>query len=169
MKALTIWQPWASLLACGAKRFETRSWATSYRGPIAIHAATLSIPQVLKKTFPMSEWTYHPDHDAKEQFLAVLTKAFSDYTPIEDIMGLLNELPTGAIVATANLIECHKITAPYGTVDEAERALGNWTPGRYAWEIANVKMITPVPIKGRQGLWNLEGAVNHADDELHNQ
>ena len=39
MKALTIWQPWASLIACGAKRYETRSWATKYRGPIAIHAA----------------------------------------------------------------------------------------------------------------------------------
>ncbi|MFV0399180.1 MAG: ASCH domain-containing protein [Oscillospiraceae bacterium] len=39
MKAITIWQPWASLLACGAKKYETRSWVTSYRGPIAIHAA----------------------------------------------------------------------------------------------------------------------------------
>lgn len=29
MKAITIWQPWALLLACGGKRFETRSWATS--------------------------------------------------------------------------------------------------------------------------------------------
>ena len=39
MKALTIWQPWASLIAGGAKQYETRSWATQYRGPIAIHAA----------------------------------------------------------------------------------------------------------------------------------
>ena len=39
MKALTIWQPWASLLVSGQKKYETRSWATDYRGPIAIHAA----------------------------------------------------------------------------------------------------------------------------------
>lgn len=39
MKALTIWQPWASLLVSGQKKYETRSWATAYRGPIAIHAA----------------------------------------------------------------------------------------------------------------------------------
>ena len=39
MKALTIWQPWASLIARGVKQYETRSWATKYRGPIAIHAA----------------------------------------------------------------------------------------------------------------------------------
>ncbi len=43
MKAITIWQPWASLLACGAKQYETRSWATSYRGPIAIHAAKKNV------------------------------------------------------------------------------------------------------------------------------
>lgn len=41
MKALSLTQPWASLVAVGAKRIETRSWRTSYRGPLAIHAAKL--------------------------------------------------------------------------------------------------------------------------------
>jgi hypothetical protein len=26
MKAITLWQPWASLIAIGAKKYETRSW-----------------------------------------------------------------------------------------------------------------------------------------------
>jgi hypothetical protein len=39
MKALTLTQPSATLVAPGAKRIETRSWPTSYRGPLAIHAA----------------------------------------------------------------------------------------------------------------------------------
>lgn len=39
MKALTLWQPWASLVALGIKTIETRSWSTQYRGPLAIHAA----------------------------------------------------------------------------------------------------------------------------------
>lgn len=39
MKGLTLTQPWATLVAIGAKRVETRSWSTNYRGPIAIHAA----------------------------------------------------------------------------------------------------------------------------------
>ena len=39
MKALTLTQPWASLVAIGAKRIETRSWSTPYRGLLAIHAA----------------------------------------------------------------------------------------------------------------------------------
>lgn len=39
MKVLTVWQPWAQLLAAGHKHNETRSWRTSYRGEILIHAA----------------------------------------------------------------------------------------------------------------------------------
>lgn len=38
MKALTLYQPWATLVALGVKTIETRSWATKYRGPLAIHA-----------------------------------------------------------------------------------------------------------------------------------
>lgn len=39
MKALTIWQPYAQAIAAGLKKYETRSWATRYRGPLAIHAS----------------------------------------------------------------------------------------------------------------------------------
>jgi hypothetical protein len=38
VKALTLHQPWASLVAAGVKMIETRSWSTRYRGPLAIHA-----------------------------------------------------------------------------------------------------------------------------------
>lgn len=47
MKAITIWQPWAEFVAAGVKHNETRSWATKYRGPIAIHAAVKPIRQVV--------------------------------------------------------------------------------------------------------------------------
>lgn len=39
MKVLTLHQPYATAIALGHKRYETRSWWTSYRGPLAIHAA----------------------------------------------------------------------------------------------------------------------------------
>lgn len=39
MKALTIWQPYAQAFAAGLKKYETRSWPTRYRGPIAVHAS----------------------------------------------------------------------------------------------------------------------------------
>jgi hypothetical protein len=38
MKCLTIHQPWATLIMSGKRRFEVRTWSTSYRGPILIHA-----------------------------------------------------------------------------------------------------------------------------------
>lgn len=38
MKALTIKQPWATLIMQGDKRFEFRSWQTKYRGELLIHA-----------------------------------------------------------------------------------------------------------------------------------
>ena len=38
-RALTVKQPWASLLVAGIKTVENRTWTTKYRGPLAIHAA----------------------------------------------------------------------------------------------------------------------------------
>jgi hypothetical protein len=46
VKALTLHQPWASLIAEGVKRYETRAWTTRYRGPIAIHAGLRTVPGV---------------------------------------------------------------------------------------------------------------------------
>lgn len=42
MKALTIQQPYASLIADGEKWVENRNWFTRYRGPLAIHAGKRS-------------------------------------------------------------------------------------------------------------------------------
>lgn len=159
MKALTIWQPWASLLACGAKRYETRPWATTYRGPIAIHAAKKDIFEVLR-TLPVP-------------LVAEMKRR---------IQAEWKDLPTGAVIATAELVNVlHIVRNPGTDVDAAKRIpvgaeslttnkhdpdfghfiiptkrelmFGDWTPGRYAWEIANVKIITPVKARGKQGLW----------------
>jgi hypothetical protein len=34
---------------------------------------------------------------------------------------------------------------------------GDFTPGRYAWELDNVRLIDSIPAKGQQGIWNWEG------------
>lgn len=167
MKALTIWQPWASLIACGAKRYETRSWPTKYRGPIAIHAAVKDpkrLPLMGKEAF---ERTVREEIDA----------------------GRCPEwcfMPTGAVIATAELVSVWRIvynvkmdveeareypiigermaedkhetvSYDYFVPSKKEAALGDWTPGRYAWKLANVKILqSPIPVKGKQGLWNFE-------------
>ncbi len=40
MKALSVRQPWAELIASGRKSIELRTWKTSYRGPLLICAAS---------------------------------------------------------------------------------------------------------------------------------
>ena len=152
MKAITIWQPWASLVAIGAKKYETRSWATSYRGPIAIHAA--------KKA---------PTYTAATGFINRILDALK--------MPNIDYLPRGAVVATAELVECWEISKVlrdlpseeisaeltskgHGSLCvhhlEREVILGDWTPGRYAWELTNVQMLSePIPAKGMQRLWTV--------------
>ncbi|MCX4700088.1 ASCH domain-containing protein [Streptomyces sp. NBC_01373] len=44
VRALTLWQPWASCIAYGTKRIENRRWATDYRGWLLIHAGTTTDP-----------------------------------------------------------------------------------------------------------------------------
>lgn len=175
MKAITIWQPWASLLVCGEKKYETRSWATSYRGPIAIHAAKVAPSTVMRKLFPLGDWSYSPDYQAKKDLLKELGSAFEDYAPIEDVEEFLAELPLGCVIATAELVGCHEIVlhggrglssaspgwleTENGIYEPTDRELmfGNWTPRRYAWELANMKIIDPIEVAGKQRLWEWSG------------
>jgi hypothetical protein len=89
----------------------------------------------------------------------------------------IKDLPRGCIVATADLVGCWKmfdgkaaglcdsicIDLPdhwWKPISGNELFFGDWRPGRYAWEIANVKMLpVPIPCKGHQGLWNWEREV----------
>lgn len=146
MKALSLTQPWASLVALGEKRIETRSWSTPWRGLLAIHAA---------KTFPQ---------DARElthqwPFSAVLSK--------HDLYH--GDLPLGAVIAVVSLTHVYRIGDPPlgvngkpragvslypGDLSPHERAFGNYTPGHYAWVFGDVvKLPEPVPAVGRLGLW----------------
>lgn len=137
MKALSLWQPWASLIAIGEKRYETRAWWTPYRGPLAIHAA---------KT-----WNAEVRAAAEDDEIA---EALSCH-------GLLRGcgLPLGSIVATCRLVACHRMDdALLDSITDQEEAFGDWRIGRYAWELADVVALPePIPAKGAQGLWEWDG------------
>jgi hypothetical protein len=146
MKALTLTQPYATLIAIGAKRIETRSWSTRYRGPLAIHAA--------KSLRPVGG----------ERGLVALCR---DDVFAQALKGRPLP-PLGVIVAVCNLVG---ITNTEAVIDgyrvqrsdrghvvyfsaDSERAFGDYTPGRYAWLLADVRPIDPpIPATGRQGLW----------------
>ena len=125
MKALSLMQPWATLVAIGAKKFETRSWATSYRGPLAIHAC---------KGFP--QWV----------------QALVDKEPFNTALnGVV--LPRGAVIATCRLVRCVSTFSLIGKLSEQEQAFGFFMLGKFAWELAGVVQIEPVPATGSLGLW----------------
>lgn len=176
MKAITIWQPWASLLACGAKKYETRSWATRYRGPIAIHAAAKKMPG--QENMPREAFDAITGALAKQYGACRFDWHLGGTKVNGDGSDNGFDMPRGAVIAVGELIACHPIVSVGWTgsresriawVDKhlfphyptaQEMLFGNWTPGRFAWEIANVKMLPePIPAKGMQGLWNWNGIV----------
>lgn len=55
MKAISLWEPWASLMALGAKRVETRAWYTTYRGPLLICAARRPVNEVGRDVMVLAE------------------------------------------------------------------------------------------------------------------
>lgn len=78
--------------------------------------------------------------------------------------GVVNKLPTGAIIGKANLVDCFQIDEAYRRKlqreNPAELAFGDYTIGRYAWVMADAILFNkPIPAKGKQGLWNWEGGI----------
>jgi hypothetical protein len=154
MKALTILQPWASLIPAGAKTIETRSWATKYRGPLAIHAGQSKEYSLLVR--------HTPFYEALCQDKNSIVCYEWDNMP--------DSLPFGAVIAIADLIDCLKVVVRVSLKigDEKrvaavlennikvfgnELEFGDYTIGRYAWVLTNVRKINPVPAKGKQRLW----------------
>lgn len=128
--AITLWQPWASLVAQGDKKIETRSWSTSYRGPIAIHAAKRS-----------------PDWSTFSEDSYALPEG-KDW-PQGAVVAIANLVD--CVEMTPEFIAAQS---------QEERALGLWQPGRFAWVLENVRPLDPpVPAKGGQKLWQWNGAV----------
>lgn len=131
MRGVTLWQPWASLVAHQIKGCETRSWDTSYRGTLLIHAAQRK-PKASEVSVIRDSVT-HPD----------IKRAIAD---IDETLG--------CIVAIARLDKTILMTEELiDSIDETELFCGNWQPGRYAWKLADVQRIKPIPFKGKQGLW----------------
>lgn len=163
MKAISLWQPWATLVAVGAKHIETRSWGTRYRGPVAIHAARTTVQLNALRECP--------------HFHAVLASG---------VIGF----PLGEIIATAHLADVWRVerlerahrnrnteldsgiaeTLRFWGHDEdtirrslhrwdltdQERAFGDYSAGRFGWLLDDVvKLDRPIPFRGKQGLFDV--------------
>jgi len=143
MKALTIWQPWASLIIEGFKPREFRPWACpkSMVGQrIVLHAAKR--PMKAGELRDIMEYVCSTDgvRDGIDPRCMTL---------LERVWRREEELPMSAALGTAQLgaprVPIHRLPA-----------LGDPEPDRpiYAWPMLDVqKWPEPVPAKGAQGFW----------------
>jgi hypothetical protein len=133
MKALTLTQPWATLVILGVKRWETRSWKPRGIAPgdrIAIHAA--------------KGWTRDDVDFAFDLAGRGLLLRTGAATP--------GELPRGAVLGTV-VFTGYRPTAGMEPGD-IEELLGDFTPGRFAWGLTLPREFArPVPARGALGLW----------------
>lgn len=141
MKALTIQQPWASLIAHEFKCYETRSWFTRHMGDILIHAGLGRSP-------------------AGEELWAWLKReGWLGVGMLPDCS--FDALPRGVILAQVTLVDCCdasrvKLAFSEGSI---ERHLGDYTR-RYAWLLSVRRVFKqPIPARGQQGLWDFRDAL----------
>ncbi len=130
MKALSLKQPWATLVAMGIKTIETRSWATDYRGPLFIHASGSRAGKLLLPTLGVVAAI--PDFDA---------------------------LPFGAIIGEVfleNILRCNGLetdNAAWETKALEGKAFGDYKT-KFCWLLRNAVLFEePIPATGRLGLW----------------
>lgn len=132
MKALSIIQPFATLIVIGAKRVETRSWSTDYRGRIAIHAS---------KEFPPAYRVLCFDTPFREALLSAGIRNF-------------RSLPCGVVLGTAELVSVGEAGRAVENLMPQELAFGDFSSGRFAWYLDDVERFKiPVEAKGALSFW----------------
>jgi hypothetical protein len=150
MKALTVWQPWASLIMIGAKPLEFRGWKPpqSLVGQrLAIHAASRPIKPAevralrMKFNSPTDQWQLglHPIYA-----LPILDKLFAgDFSlPLGHVLG---HVRVGQPVRANQVM--HQFGGPPALPTDCDEDF-NW-----AWPMLDIYRQPPVPARGFQGLW----------------
>lgn len=151
MKSISIRQPHASLIANELKRYETRSWQTSYRGPLLICASQTRMTIEARKQLvwdsmiPVRFWHF---------FLQASDPALTCSYIANEIVGY-DYQPFGRALCIVDLETVIRI-AFNGPFPKSEVPLGVWSPGHFAWQLDNVRrFVEPWPVKGRLGLFEV--------------
>jgi hypothetical protein len=129
VKALSIHEPWASLIAFGIKQYETRTWHRDYRGDLAIHAT-------VNRRWIDHAGLFFPQHTD-------ITYSPGCIVAVADLVAIHR---SDDLVRDAGF-------------DVNQIVYGDFSPGRSIWELRNVRRITPIPARGNMGLWDLPAVV----------
>jgi hypothetical protein len=125
-RALTVIQPWAWAIANGIKTVENRSWSTSYRGTIYVHAGVKLLSAEFDQCARLLEKTGLPRH--------VLPGASS--------------LVYGALIATVEIVSCGRFPDdPWAAPDSSQ---WHWKLANAKL------LESPIPMRGSLGLWEIK-------------
>ena len=127
MKVISIKEPFASLIASGVKKIETRSWKTNYRGELFIHASKI------------------PVQTLRDNILKDVTKDMN--LNCGNIICKCNLVD--CVYMDEKFIENIK-------QNPIEYSVGEYKIGRYAWILEDIELIVPIPINGKLNVWNFD-------------
>lgn len=129
--ALTVLDPWATLIRLSAKQYETRSWSTNYRGDLVVHAGK------------------NPDY----LMPALSSRMFASVLQPAGYRGDV-DFHLGCALCVVTLAACLPVEQVRDQLDPDERAFGDFSDGRFAWKLEHVRPFArPIPWRGAQGLW----------------
>jgi hypothetical protein len=155
MKGISLWEPWASLIRTGAKTWETRSWETSYRGPLLICASKAGLTFNELQGY-LCQAVFQ---DALAPLIGLplrLNNIFEPYEPNGWPGIKYSHLEFGKAVALVNLVDCRRTETLTLQEIATDHHFGNFILGRFAWKLEMLdNSFQPFEIKGRQGLFNI--------------
>lgn len=133
MKAISLCQPWASMIKYGYKKVETRSRYTAYRGDLLICSAK-------KKNMEL-----------RDHFQDILL-------PLIPLKLSYENLLFGHALVICRLDDCFKMTEENIFMQsDLELQMGYWEVGRFAWQLSNIRpLYYPFPVTGKQGFFEVE-------------
>lgn len=130
MKVLSIIEPWATLIKEKKKFIETRSWKTSYRGELYIHASKKKINKRDLHTL---------------ELFKLIPNVSMEY---------------GKIICKCKLIDCVYMDQDFLNKiqkNKQELLCGDYKLGRYAWILEDVEVLDkPISTNGHLSIWNYD-------------
>lgn len=163
IRAISLWQPWASLCVSGRKRIETRGWRVPYGVEghrIAIHAAKTTKGY---KSLESTPW------ETRQHFIYALAElCFPPGAARFAVLnhrgwGAINLPPTGVILGTVLLKSCERMGQALPRLSEQERAFGHYEAGRWMWHLEDPRPLAePIPFPGRQCFFRLPEEIQEA-------